>query len=280
MTLGGFHVIDCHHHVGSLAAQGFAVDAAGPGADPVTVELERRLDGMDRYGVDQAIVIPGHGYLRPGGIADTRRINDEIAAYRDRRPDRFPAALGIVEPLHGDAAIGELQRMRDELGLVGVSVHARFQGVATDSPLALAVVRAAAELGLVPFVHAVEGVADEALWRVQQVARAVPDTPVVVLDALGGPEHARLATIVGRDTPNLVFDTSLAHHYLFVDALLAAVGPERLVFGTDYYSMMAVPERAMVLDELMADPRPDADKAAILSGNLRRILALPEPTAR
>ena len=41
----------------------------------------------------------------------------------------------------------------------------------TDSPLVLAFARVAAEVGLVPFVHAVDGVPDEAMWRVQQVAR-------------------------------------------------------------------------------------------------------------
>jgi hypothetical protein len=274
LTVDGFTVIDCHHHVGSLEALGFKVDAGPEGADGAAVELDRRLASMARYGVDQAILIPGHGYLRPEGVADTRRINDQIAAYRDRLPERFPAALGVAEPLHGAAGIAELRRMRDELGLVGFSVHARFQGVSTDSPLVVALVRAAAELGLVPFIHAVEGVPDESIWRVEQVARAVPDTTIVVLDSFGGSEHARLAVIIAERTPNLVFDTSLAHHYMFVEAMIDAVGYERLVFGTDYYSMMPGPQHALVLDELLAGPLPPEHKSAILAGNLRRVLGL------
>ena len=277
MTIAGCTVIDCHHHVGSLEAQGFTFAGVAAGKDPATVEVERRLSAMDRQGVDQAIVIPGHGYLRPDGVADTRRINDGVAAYRDANRGRFPAALGIVEPLHGAAGVAELRRMRDELGLVGVSVHTRFQGVQTDSPLVLAVVREAAALGLVPFIHAVEGVPDEAIWRAQQVARTVPDTTIVVLDAFGGAEHARQAVVIARETPNLVFDTSLAHHYLFVEAMMNAVGAERLVFGTDYYSMMADPQHSVVLDHLATNDVPAPDKAAILGGNLRRILRLPNP---
>jgi predicted TIM-barrel fold metal-dependent hydrolase len=273
MTVAGHHVIDCHHHVGSLEAQGFSFGSAGD-RDPAVVDLERRVSAMDRQGVDQAILIPGHGYLRPEGVADTRRVNDGVAAYRDRSPERFPAALGVAEPLHGTAGIAELRRMRDELGLVGVSVHTRFQGVQNDSPLVLALVAAAAELGLVPFIHAVEGVPDEAIWRVQQVARTVPDTPIVVLDAFSGAEHARQAVIIGQETPNLYFDTSLAHHFLFVDAMIRAVGPERLIFGTDYYSMMPGPQPSVVLDELVASELPDRDKAAILSENVRGLLDL------
>lgn len=274
MSVAGFTVIDCHHHVGDLAAQGFRFAGVPEGADPATVELERRLVAMERIGVDQAVIIPGHGYLRPDGVADTRRVNDAAAAYRDRDPARFPAAVGIAEPLHGAAGVAEVRRIRDELGMVGLSVHTRFQGVTTDSPLVVALVAAAAEVGLVPFVHAVDGVPDEALWRVQQLARTVPDTTIIVLDALSGNEHARQAAVIGPDTPNLVFDTSLAHHWLFVEAMIDAVGPERLVFGTDYYSMMAAPRHALVIDELVASSLPEEDTAAILAGNLERILGL------
>ena len=79
---------------------------------------------------------------------------------------------------------------------------------------------------------------------------------------------------MGADTPNLVFDVSLAHHFMFVSDLLAAVGHERVVFGTDYYSMMNPPLHAGVLDDIIASPMPDAHKAAILAGNLERILGL------
>jgi predicted TIM-barrel fold metal-dependent hydrolase len=274
MAVEGFTVIDCHHHVGTLEAQGLRFGEQSPGSDPMEVDLALRLKNMGRLGADQAILIPGHGYLRPAGAEDTRRVNDGIARYRDQRPDCFPAALGIAEPLHGAAGLAELRRMRDELGLVGLSVHARFQGVQTDSPLVIALVVEAVSLGLVPFIHAVDGVPDEALWRVKEVARRVPESPVVVLDALGGSEHARQAVIIGQETQNLIFDTSLAHHYMFVEMLLSAIGHERLVFGTDYYSMMPGPQPSTVLDELIAGSLADDHKASVLSGNLRRVLQL------
>ena len=274
MVRNGIRVIDCHHHVGSLESLGLTVGDVGD-RDPASVELERRLAAMDAHGIDQAIVIPGHGYLRPRGQVDTSAVNDAIATYRDATPDRFPAALGIIEPIHGAAACRhELERMRDELGLVGLSIHARFQGVATDSPLVLDTLRVAAGLGLVPFVHAVDGVPDEALWKVQEAARAIPDTTVVVLDALGGLEHARQACVVGAETSNLVFDVSLAHHPMFVEQLLAVVGAERIVFGTDHYSMMPTPLHAGVLDDILGLPLSDADLAAMLAGNIERILGI------
>ena len=194
MTADGYRVLDVHHHVGdAIAALGRS------GSPPVSggeSELDIRLATMDRNGVDAAIVIPGHSYLRPNGLADTRLVNDGIAAYRDAHPDRFPAALGIVEPLYGRAGDAELWRIKDELGFVGVSIHTRFQGVATDSPHVLAQIALMGELGLVPFVHSVSEASEEALWRVVNVAKAFPDLPMIVLDAFSSHEqgsHAMLS---------------------------------------------------------------------------------------
>jgi predicted TIM-barrel fold metal-dependent hydrolase len=230
---------------------------------------------MDRLGIDQAVVIPGHGYLRPNGLADTRRINDEIALYRDRTPERFPAAVGIVEPLYGPAGLGELDRIATDLRLVGVSFHARFQGVSTDSPLVAALVRRSADLDLVPFVHAISGVPDEALWQVQELARTVPDTKIVVLDCFSSFEQSRQALPVADATPNLIFDTSLSYTFAFIEQFIGHVGADRVVFGTDQYSGATSYQSNHLLDQLLQSELPDAAKRGILSGNIRSVLRLP-----
>ncbi len=232
---------------------------------------------MDATGVDQAVLIPGHGYLRPEGLADTRRINDAIAAYRDRRPDRFPAALGVVEPLYGKAGLDELTRIRDELGLVGVSFHVRFQGVSTNSPLVVALVHRMAALGLVPYLHAVAEVADEAMWKVEEVARCEPETTMVVLDAFSSHEQGEQVLRVAERTPNLVFDTSLSHGMHGAERLVRACGAQRLVFGTDVYSHVVPQTRNPTLDSVVDSGLDDGAKSAILAGNLRGILGLAAP---
>jgi predicted TIM-barrel fold metal-dependent hydrolase len=167
---GGFDVFDVHHHVGrAFDALGGALDDAdaadaADAAEQARIELADRLRIMDEGGVRQALVIPGHGYLRPNGIADTRAVNDEIAAYRDATPARFPVACGIVEPRDGAASFGEIDRVTDELGLVALSFHTRFQGVSMDSQWILRYLERMGERGLVPIMHAMDDTPEEALW--------------------------------------------------------------------------------------------------------------------
>jgi len=282
MARDGIHIIDCHHHVGGVPSL-MASTAGGPPIpmdadtswfhDPA--EVAARLAIMDDNGVDQSVVIPTHEYLRPNGAADTANVNDAIAAYRDRNPDRFVAAVGIVEPLYGDRSLDELARIRTELGLVGVSFHTRFQGVSTDSPLVARLIVRAAEVGLIPFVHSYADAPDEAPWKIVDAARAVPDTPVVVLDGFSGFERTKEITRAAAEAPNLVFDTSLVYSFDFVEHFVARFGPERVVFGTDMYSVPLAYRRSYPLEQLLVSRLDDSAKAAILHGNIRRVLSLP-----
>src|SRR5688500_16631133 len=132
----GFDLFDCHHHVGDVKAfMGDAMPHEGPtSSDALAKEMTERIRIMDEGGVRQAVVIPGHGYPRTNGLADTRAINDRIAAYRDMRIDRFPVAVGVAEPLYEADSLPELDRCKNELGIAGISFHTRFQGASMDNP--------------------------------------------------------------------------------------------------------------------------------------------------
>jgi predicted TIM-barrel fold metal-dependent hydrolase len=275
MTADGFRVLDVHHHVGdatvALAMPGMGDAATAPD------EMQLRLDTMDRNGVDAAIVIPGHSYLRPQGLDDTRRVNDGIAVYRDAHPDRFAGALGIVEPLYGRAGDVELHRIKHELGLLGVSIHTRFQGVSTDSPLVLAQIDVMAGLGLVPFVHSVAEASEEALWRVQVLARAFPDLPIVVLDCFSSHEQATHALHAADAIPNVVFDTSLAYTIDPVLRMIDRYGVDRVIFGTDLYSHPLGYQRSYVLAQFLESGLPAEVLQRVLAGNAERLLGLSQP---
>ena len=272
-----FEILDVHHHVGNaFRALGGAVDST-PQMDEAEfeqLELRSRLEIMDRAQVQQAIVIPGHGYHRVRGIADTRAENDGIARYRDRTPDRFPGAVGIVEPRDGSASLAEIDRCKDELGLVGMSFHTRFQGVSLDSQWVLTYCARMAEVGLVPVIHAMNETPEEALWKLAVVARSIPDTPVLALDAFGSYEATRECFFIAEVAPNIVFDTSLSYNFDFTEEFAVRFGANRVVFGTDLYSYPVGRRISHLLDQIRRSALSDDDKAAILALNARRLFGV------
>jgi predicted TIM-barrel fold metal-dependent hydrolase len=276
----GFHVIDMHHHY----EPGFAVSDAldiggGPGSgdehDKARIELSTRLSTLDVEHVSGAVIIAGPTYLRPRGLADTVEVNNAIAAYRNRVPDRFLASVGVIEPLYGPAAYGEAARCRDELGMCGISFHNAYQSVPIDSPLMRPLIQKIGEAGLVPFIHAI-GSPLETIWQVDALAKDFPDLPMVVLDVFYDVNSFKSLPAIAERRPNLTFDLALMVSFECQGLpTVRAVGADRFVYGTDQYSwpLMTKPFGSL-LPRILESDLSDADKTAIFSGNIKRILGI------
>lgn len=273
------YIIDVHNHVGTAA-----VSSRGDSVD-MAVELEARASTLAARGVTQAVAIASHDYLRPDGLADNRIVNDGIALCRARRPDIFPAAVGIVEPLHGPRGLHELDRCKNELGLHGISFHTRLQGVSLDSRWVRQYLHRMGELGLVPFLHSIGESSAEALWKIDVLAADFPDLPIVVLDAFSTFEQSLFAPYVAERRTNLVFDTALAHGFSVVMNLISRCGADRVVYGSDLHSSASgIPAVTEFSEEILSSSLSDEDKEAVLYRNAARILGLedlgkPKPDA-
>jgi uncharacterized protein len=276
--LHSFDIFDIHHHVGrsldSLGmSEGRASDENAQGG--VEYDLEVRLRLMDSAGVRQALLMPGPSYERANGVAETRVLNDEIVAYRSRRPDRFPVAFGVVEPRDGEAALTEVDRIA-KMGLRGVSFHNRYQGLAVNSPAMIRVVQRMRDRNLIPVLHAVNESAEEKLWKVASVARQFPDTTFIALSGFATFESILECSHVAEVAPNIVFDFVGVYTFDFLDGFIARFGVSRLMFGSDTYSPPSPLTRRVshLLPQVLESTLSDQDKAAILGGNARRVLAL------
>jgi predicted TIM-barrel fold metal-dependent hydrolase len=273
----GFDVFDVHHHVGRAfdALGGELDDAAGDAGELARVERAERLRIMDEGGVRQALVIPGHGYLRPDGLADTQQVNDEIAAYRDAAPDRFPVACGVAEPRDGPHALSEIERVESELGLVAISFHTRFQGVSMDSQWILRYLERMGELGLVPIIHAMDDTSEESLWKLASIARSFPDLAILALDAFSSYEATRQCFFVADVATNVLFDTSLSYNFDFIEEFVGRFGHDRVLFGTDLYSWPVGRRVSHLLPQIVESGLSNGAKAAILGTNARRLFGMP-----
>ena len=269
-----FRIFDLHHHVGTLdmVSRGGTPGArAGDMAD----DARRRIAFMDAHHIVQALIMPANGYPAPNGLADTRRINDGIAAYRDRHIDRFPAALGTVSPLEGDGALDEIDRCIGELGMKGIVWHHRFQGAAVDHPMMDRLLARVEQHGAPAFVHIIADSTLESPWKLEMLADRHPGITFVALDGFSSPDHAHWMPYLASKHPNIVFDTGVmvpvAH---LIEGFVQKIGPERLLLGTDFYSSPKLFSHPFPIYELLASDISDAACDSILGGNARRLLGL------
>jgi predicted TIM-barrel fold metal-dependent hydrolase len=271
--MSALRIFDNHQHVGGIPG----VPGHHPGGvlDAAQIEADYRIrsEVMQAFGIAQAALMPGHSYPRPNGLADTRAVNDTLAAYRRRDPQRFPALIGTVEPRYGRDGLAEIDRMR-ELGFQGVSWHHRQQGLAIDHPVMFAFIERLQKHGLLPFVHCFPDGDFEAVWRLRHLAEAFPDLPFLCMDTATHPEAFEEALRLGERVANVYVDlTSLALGAESVRRMVAAIGARRVILGTNLYSLLR-PARCKELETVMAASLSEAERADICGGNARRLLSL------
>jgi hypothetical protein len=262
-------IFDIHHHLGSLMG-----GSLQEGDDWQERDYANRVRVMDANGVSMAVILAATGYIQADGIKDTMRCNDMVAAYRKRNPRRFPAACGIVEPLHGARSLGELERIKYEHKLDGVVWHSRFQGVAVDHQLMRPLLKKVSDLELVPLIHTNAESNLEAVWRLERLALEFPEITFVSLDALTTNTNSQLALDIAKRTANILFDTAHVRGPAYIRQFVEAVGSRRLVFGSLFYSHPASYERCASLDEIKTAKVSEEDKENILSLNAKKLFKL------
>ncbi|HEV8439197.1 MAG TPA: amidohydrolase family protein [Methylomirabilota bacterium] len=156
---------------------------------------EERLKDMDAQGVDVQVVsihMPLAGYhLEPAqGRQLAREVNDEIAAMTRQWPQRL-AGLATLPVQDVKAAIEELDRAVNVLGLKGAELDTLVNGDNWDEPRFLPLFKAAEAMGAVLFFHP-QPQHNFLLRRTERYALAnsigviVEDTLIVAILIFGG----------------------------------------------------------------------------------------------
>ncbi len=123
-------------------------------------DVERRITELDRLEVRHQVVSPVPVLLQYAvddghALELARVVNDSTAAAVDRSAGRL-IGLGTV-PLPGPAAVPELRRAVEDLGLAGVEIGTQVNGLELDDPALHGFFEAAEELGAAVFVHPMDG---------------------------------------------------------------------------------------------------------------------------
>jgi aminocarboxymuconate-semialdehyde decarboxylase len=156
---------------------------------------DERLDELDAMGVDMQLVCPPPNqcyYTVPLDIAvkASQVVNDGLAAFVAKRPDRF-VALGTVPLQDGDEASHELERCIKQLGFKGVEILTNVDG------------KEISERAYEPF------------WKKAEELGAL-----VLLHPNGFTEGRRLSRHYFNNVIGNPFETTLALHYLIFDDVL------------------------------------------------------------
>jgi aminocarboxymuconate-semialdehyde decarboxylase len=121
------------------------------------VDLDDRLAVLDKLGVDVQVVAPPpfqcyYDMPLEHSVEASRMVNDGVAAFVGRRPDRF-AGLGTIPMQDAAEAVRELDRAVGELGLKGVQVLTNVNGAELAAPQHEAFWARAEKLGALVMIH-------------------------------------------------------------------------------------------------------------------------------
>ena len=274
---------------------------------------EERLADMDSLGVDIQIVSPGDQFYQQRGDADVvaamhREVNDEVHQMTLDYPDRLKGFAQI--PMQDvNAAIAELDRAVNQLGLVGAMIDDKVNGRTFDEPEFLPLWKAAEQMGAVLLIHQsapnvvearstryhlpnsignlVERAVTFASFVFGGVMDACPDLKVCLCHGggytcfgigrmdRGWQVRAEARANISQPPSaylNKFYYDCLTHSEPALRMLIDSVGIERVIFGTDWPADMAIDwpvSWVLSLESLTSD-----EKEAILWKNLEGLLGL------
>ncbi len=215
--VSSFDIVDCHGHMGYW--HNFNVPAR-TAADMVRL--------MDRAGI-RAIVAGAHAGIGP----DFRRGNDEVIAGMREFPGRIHGYC-CVNPHYPE------QEMRDELnrcfdaGMIGVKLHPSMHGYPANGERYLPAWEFANERGCPLLSHTGVGDGTCGIGLFEGPAVDFPNVKIILGHSGFGYEGARQSVELARKCPNVYLDVTASMYYTgLVERMVAGIGPDRVLFGTD-----------------------------------------------
>jgi aminocarboxymuconate-semialdehyde decarboxylase len=268
-----------------------------------------RLQDMDVHGIDREVLscvpfvmYPNAEASRALAVAQTH--NDSVAALASRKSDRFTGMASVPMQTPPRAAL-ELERAR-QLGLTGVMIPPSIQGQALDEPDFEVFWDAAEALDMPVFIHPFEAAPTGLLARYNlgNLVGNLVDTGMAAAAIICGgvlERHPRLRVLLahtGGTLPTLLgridsgfprsaemqerlsrlpstyisqlwLDT-IAFNPLLLKSLIALLGVDRFVVGSDY-PVGGPPYPVAEVTSLGLAPE---DEAEILSRNATRLLGI------
>ena len=261
----GADIIDSHAHPVHEGGAGVGVRSQPRGDVGWMFEL------YDRMGIGTACMASWLGIF-----ADSRAGSDVTLEAVRWDPNRV-VGYGTIDPNYVEDVAAEVQRVHAEPGMLGMKPYFPRNGVAYDDPRYTPWWEYADEHHRFALIHPPKLLGPAPTGRggpelgslLDHLTQSYPEVSLLLAHSAGSFATARYHVDVARDFERVFFEITLTDVPLgAIELLVENVGAERVLFGTDCP---------------MRDPRPqfgwlaythlsEADKLAILGGNMRRIL--------
>jgi hypothetical protein len=254
-------IIDAHAHVGEVVA--FRV---------VDTSVEAMLRLMDALGIDLAI------FMHTSGIMEC--FEEAYAASEEAytlSAGRLPYAL-VYHPLYAEESLAWIRRGLERPGCVGIKIHPGQHQVYPEDPRYKPAWQLAAERQVPIITHswaASDYNPTQKFATPEHFQPYVAQFPGVnlVLGHAGGRYEGHLAAVrLARRYPNVYMDLSGdVYSFGFIEWLVAQVGAQRVLFGSDANWIDPRTHLGRILD---ADISLE-EKSLILGENAQRLFGLP-----
>lgn len=247
---------DLHCHLAGLA---------GTTPEQLMAELIRRADRLE---IERVVVFMGYPFIADPTPDDLRRQNDQVLRALAGREDR---ALGFayVSPNHVEASLREIDRCVRDGPMVGIKLWIARR---CSDPRIDPIIARVAELRGAIFQHTWsktggslpgESLPDD----LAELARRHPDTPIICGHTGGEWERGIRAV---RGLPNVSVDLAGSDPTAgLTEMAVRELGASRVIFGSDAGGRSFASQLAKVKSAALSDE----DRARILGGNLRAMLA-------
>lgn len=238
-------------------------------------KAETRESGLELSGIG-AMWFGGPHQALAGNPANIRAKNDALIAMAARHPEVVPIAT--VHPYDGQAALDELTRIAAR-GVKTLKIHPHTQQFEIPDPRVLSLLQKAGELGMTVLMDNA-GIVPGDTEDLFNLAFKAPKTRFIFAH-MGGMQFRFWNILVlartadGFALDNVFFDISgtvllaagspIEMEFVWT---LRNVGIHRVMIGSDYPQIALAP-MVEALEKLDLTPE---EKAAILSGNARRVL--------
>lgn len=237
--------------------------------DALALTADDLLREMERAGVDKALI-----WLKPPYNKEIAPENRAVYEAMRAHPDQL-LGFGWVNPRLGPTVARDtIKRCFEEYGFYGIKFNGAQDDYVIDDAAILPYIEQAAAYGRPLAFHiGADFYENTHPYRLGQIAARFPELPflMVHMGGAGIPALDRSAVEVARQHPNITLIGSAIGERAILRAL-AALGPDRLCFGSDTpFGLLHV---QLAMYRALLRDHDATTQAQVLGGNLARLLGV------